>query len=392
MNWAPMSWKEHFSRFMGADPHRLHLAAHSHHPWPDVSFEAHQQAWLDAAAWMDEKWGRIFGEVIPEAQRHVATVLGLSDPGTIAFAPNTHELVMRVVSTLPRPTRILTTDAEFHSFARQTSRLEEEGWAMVTRIPLEPFGSFSDRFSRVAAAGGHHLVYLSQVAYDSGYVVPDLVSVIKAVPEPATVVVIDGYHAFMALPTDLGPVADRAFYTAGGYKYAMAGEGVCHLHCPPGFADRPVDTGWLAGFGALEAGTGGDVAYPVDAGRFLGATFDPSGLYRFNAVQRWLAGLGTDVDAIHRHVAAIQDALLEHLASHPIAGLDLGTLLPERSAPQRGHFLTFQTPHAAALQRKLLDHRVIVDARGDRMRIGLGIYHDLDEVEVIHQRLAEALG
>ena len=149
-----MSWKEHFSRFMGTDPRRLHLAAHSHHPWPDVSLEAHQQAWLDAAAWMDEKWGRIFGEVIPEAQRHVATVLGLPDPGTIAFAPNTHELVMRVVSTLPRPTRILTTDAEFHSFARQTSRLEEEGWATVTRIPLEPFGSFSDRFSRSRPPAG----------------------------------------------------------------------------------------------------------------------------------------------------------------------------------------------------------------------------------------------
>ena len=33
--------KEHFSRFLGAAPGRLHVAAHSHHPWPDVTFEAH---------------------------------------------------------------------------------------------------------------------------------------------------------------------------------------------------------------------------------------------------------------------------------------------------------------------------------------------------------------
>ena len=387
-----MSWKEHFSRFMGADPQRLHLAAHSHHPWPDVSFEAQQEAWQDAAVWMDNKWGLIFGEVIPQAQGHVARLLGLPDPKTIAFAPNTHELVLRLLSALPRPTRILTTDSEFHSFARQSRRLEEQGWAIVTRIPLEPLDSFPDRFSRVAAAGGHHLVYFSHVAYDSGYVVPDLSAVVNAVPDRSTAVVIDGYHGFMALPTDLGAMAERSFYTAGGYKYAMAGEGVCHLHCPPGFADRPVDTGWLAGFGALEEGTGPEVSYPADGGRFLGATFDPSGLYRFNAVQRWLAGLGTDVDAIHGHVAAIQVALLELLSTHPITGLDLGELIPDRTAPQRGHFLTFRTPHAGAMQRRLLDHRVIVDARGDRLRIGLGIYHDLDDVAMIHQRLGAALG
>jgi selenocysteine lyase/cysteine desulfurase len=386
-----MSWKEHFSRFVGAEPKRLHLAAHSHHPWPDVSFEAQQQAWLDAAAWMDQKWDRIFDEVIPEAQRHVAMVLGLPDPTTIAFAPNTHELVMRLLSTLPRPTRILTTDSEFHSFARQASRLEEQGLATVTRIPLEPLGSFPDRFARVAAAAGHNLVYLSHVAYDSGYVVPHLARIVGAVPDPSTAVVIDGYHGFMALPTDLGPMAGRAFYTAGGYKYAMAGEGACHLHCPPGYAERPVDTGWLAGFGVLEEGTGGEVSYPPDGARFLGATFDPTGLYRFNAVQRWLAALGSDVAMIHDHVVTIQEALLDRLTTRPIAGLDLGTLLPDRSVPERGHFLTFSTQHATAIQRRLLDHRVIVDARGDRIRIGLGIYHDPDEVELIHQRLAAAL-
>ena len=48
-----------------------------------------------------------------------------------------------------------------------------------------------------------------------------------------TVVAIDGYHGFMAVPTDLSRIAGRAFYLAGGYKYAMAGEGVCFLHCPP---------------------------------------------------------------------------------------------------------------------------------------------------------------
>ena len=46
-----------FSRFLGDG--RLHFAAHSHHPWPDVTFDAHQRAWLDAAELMDDKWERV---------------------------------------------------------------------------------------------------------------------------------------------------------------------------------------------------------------------------------------------------------------------------------------------------------------------------------------------
>src|SRR5688572_22508750 len=110
------SLKSGFSRFLGAAPERLHFAAHSHHPWPDVSFDAQQQAWLDAARFADLKWGKVFGEVLPAAQRHIARVLQLPDPRTIAFAPNTHEFLLRLLSCLPPRVRVLTTDSEFHSF------------------------------------------------------------------------------------------------------------------------------------------------------------------------------------------------------------------------------------------------------------------------------------
>ena len=60
-----MSLKPGFSRFFEADPGRLHFAAHSHHPWPDVSFDGHQRAWLDATRLADDKWGPVFGELIP---------------------------------------------------------------------------------------------------------------------------------------------------------------------------------------------------------------------------------------------------------------------------------------------------------------------------------------
>ena len=101
------SWKLQFSRFLTARPGRLHVAAHSHHPWPDVSYYAQSQAWTDAADLADGKWKKIFDVVIPAAQAHVAGILHLPDRSTICFASNTHELFMRLMSSTERkPIRV----------------------------------------------------------------------------------------------------------------------------------------------------------------------------------------------------------------------------------------------------------------------------------------------
>jgi selenocysteine lyase/cysteine desulfurase len=381
--------KAHFSRFLTTVPGRLHFAAHSHHPWPDVTFEAQQEAWLDAARLMDAKWDRIFGEVIPEAQGHIARRLGLPDPTTVTFAPNTHALVIRLLSTLTDPIRILTTDAEFHSFARQARRLEEDGRAVVERVAVEPFAGFPERFAETAARGGYDLVHFSHVLFSSAYVVPDLAALVQAVPDPSTLVVIDGYHGFMAVPTDLSVIAGRAFYTAGGYKYAMAGEGAGFMHCPPGYAARPPDTGWFATFGDLTAAARpGDVPYPADGARFLGGTFDPTGLYRLNAAQRWLDGMSISVSDIHGRVAALQRTFLA--TDH--AGLPRDALVPAaEDVADRGHFLTYQLPGAGAVHRRLLAAGVVTDFRGDRLRLGFGLYHDEADLEELDRRLASPM-
>jgi selenocysteine lyase/cysteine desulfurase len=376
-----VSYKPHFSRFLTSDPQRLHAAAHSHHPWPDVTFAAQQQAWLDAAALHDDKWDHVFDTVLPQMQRHIAERLKLPDPATIAVAPNTHELVTRIVSCVPSPARVLTTDAEFHSFTRQLRRWEEAGRVTVQRVPSAPLASLGARLAEEAGRGGHDLVFFSQVLFDSGLVLDGLHEVVAAVPDDATFVVVDAYHGFMAVPTDFSASAGRAFYLAGGYKYAMAGEGACFLHCPPGYGARPVDTGWYAGFGDLVAGPGGTVGYPADGGRFLGATFDPSALYRFNAVQGWLDDLGVGVADIHRHVAALQEEFLRATE---------GLVAPPEAAP-RGHFLSLRLPDAAAVFARLHERGVITDVRGDRLRIGFGLYHDPADVDEVAQHLAAAV-
>jgi len=384
----------HFARFRAAAPERINLAAHSHHDWPDVTFAAQEQCWLDAARLAGDKWDLVFGELIPRVQAGIARQLRLPDPSTISVAPNTHEFLRRLLSCFPadRPVRILTSDAEFHTARRQLERLEEDRLVAVTRISAEPFETFAERFRAACERGGYDLVFVSQVFFTSSATSGDLKVLIETVPSRDTFVAIDGYHGFMARPTDLSDIADRAFYLAGGYKYAMAGEGCCFLHCPPGYGPRPRDTGWFADFGSLAAPSGKSVGYPEHGGRFLGATFDPSGLYRLAAVFDWVARERITAEHVHLHAQALMARFLEGIEAVHIEGLRLADLItPFGSNAEHGNFLTFRTPRASEIEAKLAGVNVHCDHRGDRLRFGFGICTNGADVDQALARIGRVI-
>ncbi len=384
----PLDLSAAFSRFRRMNRERLHFAAHSHHWWPDMTREAQIEAWDDAARLVDDKWDMVLEEVWREVAAGIARHLNLPDPTTLVPAPNTHELVNRLLSACPadRPARILTTDGEFHSFRRQIERLAEDGLVDVRCVPAEPFGSLSQRLAEAAHKGSFDLVFVSQVFFNSGYALPDPAHLIEAVSAPGRLIAIDGYHGFLARPTDLGPIADKAFYLAGGYKYAMAGEGICFMHCPPGIAPRPRNTGWFASFGTL-AGWQEGVPYPEDGWRFMGATFDPSGLYRMRSVLRWLEAERLEAATIHAHAVALQERFIMAMAEHPVGPFAPGRLVVPLDVTARGNFLTFACANAATWHRRLRAAGIVADVRGDRLRLGFGLYHTGADVDRLIERL-----
>lgn len=382
-----MSFKELFSRSLGAARGRLHFAAHSHHLWPDASYEGHMQAWNDAAALADRKWDKVMDEVWPAAQAEVAAELGTGQADAIVFAPNTHELVVRLMAAVSEtwPIRVLTSNGEFHSARRQFARWEESGAAVIECIPVDPFDTFSERFLAAARAGTHDFIFVSQVLFGSGRIFGP-VEELAALGRPERPwVVIDGYHAFMAIDRAFSAAgAESAFYLGGGYKYAMAGEGCAFMHAPPGFGPRPRITGWFAEIEDLSLPPG-SVGYAKDASRFLGATFDPSALYRFTAVRRMLAENGLTTARISDHVKGLQQHLLASLDATPLARAELLNPLDEHP---HARFLAFRSPNAQRWYETLKAQDCITDVRADVLRIGFGIYQDQGDVE----RLAELLG
>jgi len=382
-----LRFKALFSRSLGADPERLHFAAHSHHLWPDASFEGHIQAWNDAARLADRKWEKVISEVWPVAQEEVAAELATGQPASIVFAANTHELLVRLFSAVSPdwPVRVLTSDGEFHSARRQYARWEEAGAAIVERVPVEPFDGFCDRFIARAKSGEHDLIFVSQVLFGSGRMFNCVDELAHLGRPDGPWVVIDGYHAFMAIEDAFGQrSASTVFYLGGGYKYAMSGEGCAFMHAPAAFGPRPRVTGWFAEFEDLTL-PNDRIGYAKDARRFLGATFDPSALYRFTAVRRMLADNGLTTSVISAHCNRLQQQLL---ASVPRLPLGRAELLNPLDSAQHARFLAFRSPDAERWYRALKSQNCITDVRENVLRIGFGIYQD--EVDV--DRLIDLLG
>ena len=244
----PFDLAAEFSRFRQNWPAKLHFAAHSHHFWPDATREAHLRAWDDAARLVDGKWQEVLGPVWQKVAQGVAKHLNLPGIDGLVPANNTHEFVNRLISCLPRERkpRILTSDAEFHSFRRQIERLAEDGLIELTVVPAEPFEGLTERLIAAAKQSpGPDMVFVSQVHFNSGYALTDLETLVDGVSAPERLVVIDGYHGFLARPTDLSraflPTSEWALEPGMVFHMYTRGRGIGiseTVHIAPGGAER----------------------------------------------------------------------------------------------------------------------------------------------------------
>lgn len=379
-------YKHLYSRFLNAHPSRLHFASHSHHFWPDVTRDAQLQYWDDTANYVDNKWEHIFTHKVPQAQKLISEVLNIPFQDRFVFAPNTHEFVFRILSSLDwnKKLRILTTDSEFYSFDRQINRLSEMGNFEIIKVPTAPFETFHERFEQELSKP-HDMVFLSHVFFNSGWVC-DIERLAKNA-STSTPFIIDGYHGFMAVPTDLSNIADKVFYLAGSYKYAQGGEGACFLYVPPSVQHRPFHTGWFAELEHLSA-VGTEVGYPMSALQYAGSTMDFSALYRLIATLELFKRENLTVSVIHNFILNNQRHFLK-LLSQKTSSLKMDNLL-NKDEEHRGHFLTFELPDVQTTKdvvSTLAAKGIMVDSRSNRLRVGFGLYHDSKDLDSLTQAL-----
>lgn len=365
-------YKHLFSKFIKGHEGFTHLAAHSHHFWPDVTLDAQIQYWEDSAKTSDHKWEKVFGTIIPACQSNIAKTLHLSNPKNIAFAPNTFEFVVRLLSLLDfqKEIKILTTDSEFHSFNRQIDRLKEFKNINIIKVPTFPYESFNERFVQEANKIKYDLIFFSHVFFNSGFRC-DINNIVKNI-HSKSIIAIDGYHNFMAVPTDLSEIEDKVFYLAGGYKYMGAGEGACFISIPHDNL-RPIVTGWFSNFSGLENNSQ-DFNYDKNGNCFLGSTFDPSGLYRMKAIFELYEKEKIDVDKIHSYVTKHMNNFLDHQMGEFNLKKNQWVL---SNNLDHGHFLSFDfktSENAKKYVSDLYERKIIIDSRANLVRFGFGVY------------------
>ena len=384
---SPNALAPHYSRFRVAE--RLLLTGHSHQAWPDIGFEAHARAWRDAAEFVDDKWEHAFAQA-ELVRQGFARLLGDAGSG-IALAPNTHELVVRLLSALPlreRP-RLVTTDGEFHTIRRQLDRLAEEGLDVV-RIAEAPLESLAERLGQ-AVNDRTALVLVSLVFFDTGLIATGLGEVASRCRRHGSRLLVDVYHALNVVPVSLAELglAD-AFVVGGGYKYCQLGEGNCFLRMPEGTDLRPVVTGWYSEFTALEDRQRGvRVAYGQGGDRFAGATYDPTSHYRAAAVFQFFRDQGLTPQLL-REVSQHQIGVL----ASAFDALHLDPAVVSRDSwPLHGiaGFLALRSPAATALSHKLKAWGVRTDARGDILRLGPAPYLSDQQLRDAVAALGEAV-
>jgi selenocysteine lyase/cysteine desulfurase len=366
-----------YSRFLGSD--RVLLTGHSHQAWPDVVRDAMGRFFDDSAEFVDDKWSRVVFPKIERVGARILTRMGFSSRDAIAFGRSTHELVFRLLTSLPvspRP-RIVTTKSEFHSLQRQLARLEEANAVTVDWVDSQPRERLAERLLE-ALTEGTSMLAMSAVLFEDAYIVPRLAEIVSRARAVGAIPLVDAYHAFNVVPIAWGPAAAHLFVTAGSYKYAGFGEGLCFLRIPDGCELRPVYTGWFADFGSLESERKkGTIAYGPGGARFGGATFDASSVYRAEAALDHWDRFGLDVPALRR-ISVRQTSRI--LAAIDAAGR-ASAVVSARDAALRGGFVAIRSANATDVAARLRARHVVVDARGELLRLGPAPYLTDDEID-----------
>jgi selenocysteine lyase/cysteine desulfurase len=360
-----------YGRFLGASGGRILLTGHSHQAWPDVVEGALARVFDDAARLVDDKWSEAVFPKIEAVGAAILERMGFPPSDPIAFGKSTHELAYRLITSLPPPQarpRVVSTEGEFHSLYRQLRRLAEEGMDVVW-VPAQPREGLADRLLE-ALVPGTAMLALSAVLFEDAHIVPRLGEILERATSIGAIALVDAYHAFNVVPLEWGPAKDRLFVTAGGYKYAAFGEGICWLRVPRGCELRPVYTGWFADFGALARERGGEVTYGPGGARFTGATFDPTAFYRAEAVLEHWDRFGLTPERLRVISLRQTERIIQRFDA---AGLGDRVITP-RESERRGGFVAVRAEEAASIVGRLRERGVLVDSRGSLLRLGPAPY------------------
>lgn len=346
--------------------------------------EDHLDLWQNLGP--EELWGDHGLPKLQECRERFATLIG-ADPEEIAIIPSVSSGLSSIASCLDLQARpkVVLSEMDFPTNhyvwrAQETRGAKLDIVSSPDRISLDP----EEVASRIDEQTS--IVNVNRVLFESSWIV-DLDPIVAAARARGALVVVDDFHGSGIVPLDVHAAGIDLLVT-GALKWLLGGQGLAFLYCRKELVQQlePAVVGW---FGTKE---------PFD--------FDRSGLNRrddarrfetgtYTLPQAWTAASGLEmilevgVDRIRAHNQTLTSEIIERADA---LGLEL---LSPRDPLTRGGLIRVRAPGgvegAKKVLHRLFDADVVVDQRGDALRISPHFFNNHEDVERCFDELAQVL-
>ncbi|MDQ3941035.1 MAG: aminotransferase class V-fold PLP-dependent enzyme [Actinomycetota bacterium] len=334
----------------------------------------------------EELW---FDHAMPkldEVRTRFAHIIG-ADPDEIAIVPSVSVGLSSIATTLDLETRpkVVLSDMDFptnhyvwRAQERRGAKLDVVTSPDKVRVEAEDLTTRIDEQTAV--------VNVNRVLFESSWIM-DLPPIVEAARERGAYVVVDDFHGTGVVPIDVHQLGID-FLVTGVLKWLCGGQGLALLYCRRDLvtSQEPLVVGWFGTKDPFDFDRSG-LRLRDDARRF------EAGTYALPQAWTAAAGLGIIEEVGVDHIRARNlDLSRAVIARADDAGLEV---LSPREDERRGGLVRVRIPGGQAAARRalhsLLERDVIVDSRGDSLRISPHFFNDPSDVERCFEELTKIL-
>ncbi len=265
-----------------------------------------------------------------------------------------------VLNSYDRVPRVVATRGEFDSIDIILRQYARRGRIDLRFVEARADGTFGAA-DIVAAVRGVDLVVVSQVVFNTGQVLTELPALIAAAHASGARVLVDVYHSLGVMPVDIAAL-DADFAIGGSYKYLRGGPGAGYMYLHPRHLDgsfQTLDIGWFAKKGPFDYVRPDPPEFAAGGDGLLESTPPVLTCYQARAGQLFTLAVG--VDRLRAYSLAQQRILIGLLGPHGVAA--------EGGSDDRGAFVVVRCAQARAWACELERRGVIVDSRGELLRL-----------------------
>ncbi|MDP9224425.1 MAG: aminotransferase class V-fold PLP-dependent enzyme [Actinomycetota bacterium] len=334
----------------------------------------------------EELWADHALPRLQQCRRQFATLIG-ADLDEVAIVPSVSSALSSIATCMDfhRRPKVVLSELDFPT-DHYVWRAQERVGAKLDVVP-SPDGiriEESDLIGRIDEQTA--IVNTNRVLFESSWVM-DLPPVVEAAHAAGALLLVDDFHGTGIVPVDVHELGIDILLT-GALKWLCGGQGIAFLYCRRELVTElePLVVGWFGTEEPFRFDRSG-LTLRKDARRFETGTYA--------LPQAWTASGGMEimlevgVDAIRRRNQELTSQVIAHADE---AGLEVRS---PRDDSRRGGLVRVHVPggeeRVADVLQALVARDVVLDKRGEALRISPHFFNDEDDLERCFRELKQLL-